>query len=268
MRETDVIREWYLPETNLGRTRERKYEVAVLAVGAMEPHNRHLPYGTDWFTARLLAERACEAAWPRCESVVCLPAIPFGMTANLMGYPMVVSLSQETLDRVVEEVILSLHRGGLRKFVLINPHGGTDFAPLVRRMMAERDVFIFRLAPAGLARLEGDIFDRPDDHGGQVETSIALAEFADLVELEQAGDGSVRPWRLRALREGWIRSSRDFARLCEDCAAGSPEGASALLGERYLDGVVERLAEFLVELAGAEIDESFPFEDYLEPYEG
>ena len=40
-----MIDEWDLSATNLGRLAQRQYEVAVIPVGAIEAHNRHLPRG-------------------------------------------------------------------------------------------------------------------------------------------------------------------------------------------------------------------------------
>ena len=59
------MRPWILAETNYGYLREHPCEVAVLPMGATEPHNLHLPYGTDIFEAETIAGRACEAAFSR-----------------------------------------------------------------------------------------------------------------------------------------------------------------------------------------------------------
>ena len=43
------MREWILSEINYGYVKNHPYDVAVLPMGATEPHNLHLPYGTDTF---------------------------------------------------------------------------------------------------------------------------------------------------------------------------------------------------------------------------
>ena len=43
------MRHYILAETNYAYTKANPYEVAVLPLGATEPHNLHLPYGTDLF---------------------------------------------------------------------------------------------------------------------------------------------------------------------------------------------------------------------------
>jgi creatinine amidohydrolase len=105
-----------------------------------------------------------------------------------------------------------------------------------------------------------EIFEKPDDHAGQFETSVALALFPELVELQHAQKALARPFRFEALNKGWIQTSRKFARLNDFCAAGDPAGASAEKGKKYLDLVCQRISEFLIELAEAEIDKMFPHE--------
>ena len=50
------MRSWNLAETNYGFTKENRYEVAVLPLGATEPHNLHLPYGTDSLEGTIIGE--------------------------------------------------------------------------------------------------------------------------------------------------------------------------------------------------------------------
>ena len=64
------MRPWILAETNYGFVKENPYNVAVLPMGATEPHNFHLPYGTDTFQAEAISSRVCEAAWGKGARVV------------------------------------------------------------------------------------------------------------------------------------------------------------------------------------------------------
>ncbi len=56
------MRPWKLAEVNYAYVKEHPYEVAVLPLGATEPHNLHLPYGTDVFEADAIGEAICQAA--------------------------------------------------------------------------------------------------------------------------------------------------------------------------------------------------------------
>jgi creatinine amidohydrolase len=47
--------------------------------------------------------------------------------------------------------------------------------------------------------------------------------------------------------------------LTTNSGAGNPHAASAEKGRRLMDVLVERLSDFLVELAASPLDERFPF---------
>ena len=51
------MREWNLAEQNHDAIRSQQWEVAVLPFGATEPHNLHMPYGTDTFQLDALANQ-------------------------------------------------------------------------------------------------------------------------------------------------------------------------------------------------------------------
>ena len=254
-----MIDEWDLTATNLHRISQRKYEVAVLPTGAIEPHNRHLPQGQDFRHTTYVARESCRMAFDECESVICLPALPYGVDCNLMAFPMAIHVSQATLDAMVREIIESLRAHGIRKIVILNGHGGNDFTPLIRQIQCDLDVHVFLSDWWTVGRDKYDeIFDRPDDHAGQLETSVALTLYPELVEPDVAGDGKTREFQFEALRQGWVKTSRRFDRLNDHCASGDPTGATAERGEAYLQLVCGRIGRFLAELAAAPIEGTFP----------
>lgn len=254
-----MIEEWELACTPQHRIRQRHYEVAVLPLGATEPHNLHLPEGIDFLNANEIARRCCRAAWGKCQSVVCLPAIPYGVDCNLLGFPLTIHVSQMSLDAMVRDIILSLRRHGIRKVVIFNGHGGNEFMALIRQMQADTDIHLFLCNwwQVGSDRYD-EIFQQADDHGGEMETSVAMALWPELVQKEQAASGQAKPFALKALREGWVRTSRDFSRLNDYCGVGNPQAASAEKGRKYLEVVCARISEFLIELAETPIDNDFP----------
>jgi len=254
-----MIDEWDLTATNMHRISQRSYEVALLPTAAIEPHNWHLPQGQDFRHATYVARESCRRAWAVCESVICLPALPYGVDCNLAAFPMAIHVSQATLDAMVREIIVSLRGHGIRKVVILNGHGGNDFTPLVRQVQCDTDVHVFVCDwwTVGLDVYD-EIFDKPDDHAGQLETSVAMALFPDLVEPGVAGNGQTRPYRFEALQRGWARTSRRFDRLNDHCASGDPTGATAERGKAYLEVACTRISAFLADLAAAEIDEHFP----------
>lgn len=250
---------WDLAAASLHDLRGKRFEVAVLPTGATEAHNLHLPEGQDFLLSTHVARRICAAAAERGAAVLCLPTLPYGVDCNLRDFPISLHVSQAVLDAMIRELIVSLHHYGIRKVVLLNGHGGNDFTPLIRQVQADLPVHVCccNWWTVGSDRY-AEFFEKPDDHAGELETSAALAVHPHLVHLERAGDGAAAPFRFEALRKGWVKTSRDFGRLNDHCAVGDPRGATAEKGRKYLDLVCARLSDFLIELAGAPIDEAFP----------
>jgi creatinine amidohydrolase len=106
--------------------KEHPYEVAVLPLGATEPHNLHLPYGTDTFESEEISGRACEAAHQRGARVVMLPAVPYGTETNQMRFPLAMNLNPSTLFAVVRDLVNSLEQHGIHKLLILNSHGGNE----------------------------------------------------------------------------------------------------------------------------------------------
>jgi creatinine amidohydrolase len=61
------------------------------------------------------------------------------------------------------------------------------------------------------------------------------------------------------VNRGWVSITRPWHLLTTNTGAGDPHPATAENGTRFVDAVVERLSDFLVDLACAEVDETFPF---------
>jgi creatinine amidohydrolase len=109
-----------------------------------------------------------------------------------------------------------------------------------------------------------EIFKEPDDHAGEMETSLALAYWPELVARNPDGtlvadEGQKRPTRFEAVNRGWVTITRPWHLLTTNAGAGNPHAASAEKGRRVMEILVERLATFLVELSQSPLDERFPF---------
>ena len=113
---------WVLAECNYGFIKEADIQVAVLPFGATEPHNLHLPYGTDIFEATILGDRLCQVAYERGAKVTLLPTMPFGVQTNMRELPLAINLNPSTLSRVVIDIVHSLNNNGIKKIVFLNSH--------------------------------------------------------------------------------------------------------------------------------------------------
>lgn len=261
-----TMRPWVLAEANYAHVKANPYEIAVLPMGATEPHNLHLPYGTDVFEGTVIGEHICAAAHHRGAKVALLPTIPYGTETNLRELPLALNLNPTTLFRVITDLVESLEQSGVRKLVLLNSHGGNDFKPLLRELYGQTSVHVFLCNWYQIiGDLYGPVFEERDDHAGEMETSFIMAYFPHLVAKNDDGSliadaGATAKSRFEALNEGWVSITRPWHLLTTSGGAGNPHAATADKGRQLVQTLVDRLSSFLVELSDAEIDERFPFD--------
>ena len=94
----------------------------VLPLGSTEQH-AYLSLAVD----AVLSERAAaDAAEPL--GVPVFPVVAYGLTPYFMAYPGTVTLTLETYQRVLAEVLGSLEHHGFRRIVIVNGHGGNSSA--------------------------------------------------------------------------------------------------------------------------------------------
>ena len=137
------MNDFVLAEQTHAAIRAEKWQVAVLPFGATEPHNLHMPYGTDNFQVEALARRACGHAWEKGARVLLLPTLPFGVNTNHLKVPggVACSVLPTTLLAIITDIVESLSMQGIRKLVLLNGHGGNELKPLMRELHHRTKVF-------------------------------------------------------------------------------------------------------------------------------
>jgi creatinine amidohydrolase len=256
------MREWELASQTHDFVRQQRWDVAVLPFGATEPHNLHMPYGTDNFQVEAIGQRACAEAYQAGAKVLLLPTIPFGVNTNHLKVPgaLACSVTPSTLLALLTDLVDSLQRQGVFKLVLLNGHGGNELKPLVRELHHRTTVFMcvcdwFRMA----ADMYPKIFEHPGEHADEVETSLGLELFPDLLHIDRADDGAARPTRFEAINRGWVSIVRPWHLVSKNTGLGNPKAATAEKGNQLLEAVVQRLAGFLVGLANAKMDDEFPY---------
>jgi len=251
----------------------------LVTCSPLEVHGPHLPLGADALEGEGLAERVLHFL-PAPHRERTFLKLPFVYAATDV-VPQRGSLwfRPGTVVRMLEDLGRTLAAQGFRDVWVSNFHGGPrHFLALERacdrvsrkrgiRMVSLFSVMIARLTN-GTSNLEEVLGALPgvdrrdlvgDTHGGLVETSQLLALHEGWVDpvykelprqtvdtwLAERGERPPRAGRgdprrfvemLRAFRAG-------LAFFGERTYAGAPAGASAELGERFLDALAERTAE-------------------------
>lgn len=241
---TDII------SATWGEVKDIRYDVAILPWGAMEPHNYHLPYLTDCILSYEIAKDCAKSVMNHNVNCMVLPPVFMGsQNPGQWNKPFCVHTSTETQKAILSDIIRSLYGQGLRNLIIINGHGGNTFKPFVRDFA--RQYPDFKLATVDWFTVEptSSYFEeRPDEHAGEQETSVMLHYHPEWAKMEMAGDGFAQDYPLTSVDKkiGWM--PRHWDKVSEDTGIGNPHKATTEKGKRYVEAVVDKVTQLIVEL--------------------
>ena len=228
--------------------------VAILPVTAVEQHGPHLPVSTD----RVIGDGIVRAALDELDDLpaLLLPTQSVGTSEEHAGFAGTVSLTPETLHRVLLDTGASVARAGIRRLVLVNSHGGN------RAVVDQAALALRRREGMLVVKAHWFRFPRPDDvelpdsewhhglHGGAVETAMMLHLRPDLVRHDAVASfpslGEELDDRLRRLGP---EGEAAFAWTAEDLGDAGVVGdatlADAAMGRRLVAHYGACLADVL-----------------------
>lgn len=253
------MKPYILEQTNWKQVKNVKYQVAVLPWGATEPHNYHLPYGTDSLETAKITEAAAEKAWKKGVKIMVLPTIPLGVqNPGQIDLPFCLHTKPSTQTLIFKDIVEALHNQGIKKLILMNGHGGNDFKPMVREIQPQFPKMLISLVEWFKILNLSEYFEEDGDHAGEMETSVIMHFFPHLVlPLEEAGDGNAKSSKLKGIlnKTAWL--PRQWNKVSEDTGVGNPKKASAEKGKKYLEDLTSKIADFFVEMAECELEDLY-----------
>src|SRR5919109_134397 len=217
-------------------------EVALLAVGATEQHGPNMTLETDTAVAYQLALRIATTLYPR---AVVAPPLPYGVSYHHMKFPGTMTLSPETFQAVVLEVVESLRQHGIERFFIVDGHAGNQGAldvlmTKLRFQMGIRAAYLFYFTIVDDVIREGVKTERWG-HACEVETSMGLALQPDIVRGEALELGKVRSTTLpysNTVGPLKLGVPLSFDEITENGALGDARLASEAFGQELADAVV------------------------------
>lgn len=240
----------HIPLTNWGEVSKQKYSIAILPWGAVEPHNYHLPYLTDCIITYEIASDAAELAFTNGVVSMVMPPIYFGsQNMGQWNKPFCIHTRSETQKAILTDIVTSLSIQGITKLVIVNGHGGNTFKPYIRDLQVTHPNFQIIVVDWWTVEPHDSYFEeKPDDHAGELETSVVLHYHPELVNMQSAGDGFVKPVKIDSLNNsvGW--APRNWDEVSEDTGVGNPKKSTAEKGKRFAEVVVKKIAQLLVDL--------------------
>ena len=236
--------------------KDTNYDVAVLPWGATEPHNLHLPYGTDSILSYEIACLSVEKALLKGVRCMVLPAIPLGsQNPGQTDLMFCIHARYDTQRAILTDIVTSLNHQGIHKLVIVNGHGGNNFRNMIRDLAIDYPDFYIAVSDWYTVEKGASYFDVPGDHADELETSVMMHFHPEWVlPLEEAGEGRSKSFSIAALKnkQAWI--PRHWTKVTSDTGIGNPKAATAEKGKQFADCVTDTLAQFLVDFAKTGLD--------------
>ncbi|MFC6906246.1 creatininase family protein [Halalkalicoccus tibetensis] len=231
----------------------------LLPVGSTEQHGPHLPLGVDTFMPEAVCRRIAERS-----PCLLAPAIPYGVSPHHTFKPGTVTVESETFRRYVRDVCVSAGEWGIENVLLVNGHylvQDPELEIVVRDLRTDHGIRAFHVP---LVTLFADVASEIREselsfHASEFETSMMLALFPELVEMDRAEpvagpDESLPLTDYDALGDnevGWALSAEEMDELTPTGNLGDPTAASAEAGEALVERVVSKTASLVEALEGS-----------------
>ncbi len=159
--------------------------VVIVPLGSMEEHGPHSITG-DFLAATEIAKKVSEKT-----GALYIPTVPFGNSEYFRGYPGTISLSQQTVIHLLEDVCTSLIEHGITKILFLNGHAGNGPAvdQVARKVRREKKVMAVSmdlwqmLSPDQKKEIYQEEAD-PSGHGGEPLTSVMTYLFPDDMRMD------------------------------------------------------------------------------------
>ncbi len=205
--------------------------IALLPLGAVEPHGDHLPLDTD----NLLAERFCERLNAALgEDAITLPVVAYSQVWSLRGHAGAIDIGNGLLAELLASLARNMAAYGITTTAVINAHyGNFDAIKAAARQLREEGITLLSYSWAGMdscvAALRQSAVAYPGYmHADEIETSLMLALAPDKVDMSKAREHyPAFPDDFRYRPVPWTAFS-DYSVL------GDPRLASAEKGEAFV----------------------------------
>ncbi len=107
-------------------------DTVILPIGVVEAHGPHLPLGTDFMIPQWIAERIADEL-----NALIAPPISYGVVSSLLAYPGSMTVSKDSFESYVRDVLVALTQNGLDRVIILNGHGSRDHVDALKSACKE-----------------------------------------------------------------------------------------------------------------------------------
>lgn len=182
----------YLTWQEVADMKNKANTVIIQPMGAVEQHGYHLPLVVD----SAISEGVMGAVLTHLSEDIpayTLPTLYYGKSNEHVGFPGTITLSAETLLKMLREVALSIYQAGFRKLIFMNSHGGQpQILDIIARDLHQEypDFLIFPFFTWRAPHLTKQLLSEKEAlmgiHAGDAETSLMLALLPEQVKMDLA----------------------------------------------------------------------------------
>ncbi|MFO0752612.1 MAG: creatininase family protein, partial [Thermodesulfovibrionales bacterium] len=216
----------------------KQTKTIVFPFGTIEEHGGHLPLNTDVLIINEVLKRVAHR-----EKFFLAPLTYYGVCTTTRDHPGTISITPETLRLLARDLIAEAYRKGLRNFLLVSGHGGSQHMAALKEASETavetlEGIRIAAFTPYELLWKElSEVAETPNDsHAGELETSMVLVLAPDLVKGRSPEEYPRIPKPF---------SVRDKVRHWPGGVWGDPGKASAEKGERAIELMVDSISTLL-----------------------
>jgi creatinine amidohydrolase len=245
MDKTVFLAEMTWPEV---KARLPKVRLAILPTGSMEQHGPHLTFETDIVIAAELARRLALQHFPR---VVVAPPLPVGMSNHHMRFPGTITWRHDTFMACLEDTILALAEHGIRRFLILNGHGGNRAAIsiLASQLRYEDDLLVAGCTWFELVREACHRFiPKRRVHADEIEAAMGLYLAPRIVRAQALARGAAHADPLPFTDPGsggGFEVPYRWEELTPNGAYGDARRATAAMGETLTADFLTRAGTFV-----------------------
>jgi creatinine amidohydrolase len=245
---------YVLPEMTWPEAKEAlaRAELVLVPVGSFEQHGPHGTFELDTGRAvgfgRLLATRL----YPR---VLLAPAVNLRVSYHHMNFPGSITLRPETFMAVLYDLVWSLQRHGIEKFLILNGHGG-NIPALGVLIVKLREALGVQVAWTSFTSLAKEVIQKrvtsdSKGHSCEGEISQAMVLAPHTVRSELLSPGEFKGYPYANLGEGYnLAAPYRFDEITSNGALGDATLASEELGQEIVETALNRAIEFLESFMG------------------
>jgi creatinine amidohydrolase len=233
--------------------------VAILPIGATEQHGLHCPCGVDAFNGYEIAKRVSAQT-----GAIVAPPMPYGSHPYFhYGFVGTIPIRATTQIEFVRDVVKGIVNCGFKKIIIMQAHGQWwTMHTAMQETALDVDCFLAVATWWELAcQTIKEVCETPFKHADEVETSVSLALYPDMVDLSKAEpDYSLKPFIDKEFVRPAVHAELINAfpieaitfvpqeNVMKTGAPGDPRKATAEKGEAIVStavGVVVKLIEYL-----------------------